>query len=582
MTDLLKRHRVFFHIFIGWLFCFSTSAFADFTASVNRTNIGIHDTIELTLRTHIKSSDNPDLSGLSRNFDILGTRQNRQVQIINGKTQSWRDWVITLSPKKTGSLTIPPISLDAEKSDAITISVNSSAASSDKISPVFMKATLDSQHVYTQEQILLTLKIYTSINLLNDSRLSPLSISNAIITQLGKTEVYDETVDGIGYTVFQLEYAISPQKAGKLIIPPLSFVGTIANPRDPFGGVFAMSGKPIVARSSRIVVDVQAPPENYTGYIWLPAKHLTLTQRWSQPLDTIKVGDAVTRTITLTAEGLNAAQLPPLRTPSPKGVNVYPDQTSTKDSVTTKGVVGKQISAIAMVPTKAGTFHLPPIKVTWFDTQQKKTRVAELAATTITVQPSTNLQSASQPPEQAQSTPSPNPQAKPVAVNTPPTEPVATQTDTWQWITGIMISLWLITLLVLLIIWKKSRDSRQLASASFNQSQTSTDYEPDEATAFGALQNACVSGEKPELILECFKQWTRLFVTNPSLITAHQCAKALESESIQILCEDIDASIYSGVNSQTAGDELLSVCSVLRKTYKKSTKNSGLDELYPE
>ena len=583
MKDSIKTHRAFTRIAISWLLLFTAPVFAAFTASVDRTKIAIHETLELTLRADVDSTASPDLSVLSTNFDVLGTRQSRQVQIINGRTQSWRDWIVTLSPKKAGSLAIPAIALGNEKSTAIAVDVIDSRNSGNSqitggISPVFMRAQLDSEQVYTQQQILLTLKIFHSVSLFDDSRLSPLDVDDAIVNQLGDTKKYETVIDGTRYGVFELQFAISPQKAGTLVIPPLSFTGTIADRHDPFGGVFSMGGKPIVARSPEIVVNVKAPPANYAGHTWLPAKNLTLTEIWSQPVDSIKVGDAVTRTITLEAEGLNSAQLPPLHIPSPDGVNTYPDQSSTDDSATANGVVGKRVSAIAMVPTEAGKFRLPPVKITWFDTQQQKARVAEIPATTLDVKPSAN-QPVTQSSVQNESAPVSEDQVTKEAVSS--LVQIKKESDLWKWLAAGMTGLWLITALALSIVWNRVRKKQRAPSTSSQAKQVTVD-EPDEASAFRSLQNACMNGDKPEMILEHLKQWAQLFLKDSSLRTAQQCAKALKSEPLQILCAEIDASIYSGDNSKAAGDELLSVCSVVRKTYKKETKSGTLSELYPE
>ncbi|WBA86259.1 BatD family protein [Endozoicomonas sp. GU-1] len=103
-------NRKSFYLMLTALISLSASMVANaaFTASVNRTSLASHETLELTLRTDESSSDAPDLKPLEWSFDILGTRQQNKTSIINGKREFTRDWVVTLAPKQQGTLVIPP------------------------------------------------------------------------------------------------------------------------------------------------------------------------------------------------------------------------------------------------------------------------------------------------------------------------------------------------------------------------------------------------------------------------------------------------------------------------------------------
>ncbi len=586
VMKMMMRIGNSFQLAALFLLMFSSAAFSSFDASVDRSHIALHETLELTLRADSDSNASPDLSILEKSFDILGTRRSQQVRIINGRSESWKDWIVTLSPKTTGTLTIPPITYGSEHSKPITVSVQKNTAQTGSIpdiSPVFMKAQLNHETVYTQQELILTLRIFHSVSLYDDSRLSPLNIGDAIVNQLGDTQRFETTIDGKHYGVLEVKYAIYPQKAGTLTIPSLSFTGTMADPRDPFRGVFSMGGKPVVARSAEIPVKVMLPPASYKGHDWLPSEGLTLTETWSQPLDNIKVGDAVTRTITIEAKGLTAAQLPPLYIPGPAGVNTYPDQSSSSDTPTDSGMIGKRISAIAMVPTKEGAITLPAISITWFDTLNHKSHTATIAGKSIEVLPG-NISSPVKP-------------SLPASISSPlPEEPdhlpvlaaIEQPFSLWQWVALGFAGLWLITISVLFWLWWRSKHGpstlAQPTDIESIQPQTAS-----EQAAFRALQSACIEGEKTELILETMKQWCRLFLNDHSLKTAQQCANRLDSEQLRIVCAELDVAIYSGENHRrTMGQEILSICSVLRKSYKvsettseKTSENNNLSDIYP-
>ena len=579
MRHIHTKHGYFSQLLLGLLLLVcALPTSAAITASVSRSDIGANETVELTLRATSNTVSNPDTSVLSEDFEILGTRQSRQVQITNGRTESWRDWIITLLPKREGTLTIPAISLGSDSSQPITITVASSIpiAKGRSIQPVFMEATLDSEQVYTQQQILLTLKIFHSVSLYDDSRLSSLRIPDAIVNQLGDTKKYESIINGVRHGIFELQFVISPQKAGQLVIPSLSFTTSIANNNDPFSGLFPSSGTRFIAQSPEITVNVTPPPADYPGEVWLPAKQLSLTESWSQPLHSVKVGDAVTRTITLEATGLNAAQLPTFTIPSPDGINTYPDQSSTNESATANGITSQRVTAIAMIPTQPGVVELPPVKITWFNTQLKTVEVAEIPSSTLTVEPSAIA------PSTALSIPIPavsNNEQKQEIIADPLSAPAVAMANFWKGLAIIMTVLWLITSFALLVIWRKKQPTG-IASETLKKGHVQKNI--DEPTAFKALTINCKNNENPEKILASLKQWVRLLLDNPGLLTAQQCAEALQSEPLKLLCAEIDSGIYSGSGNPKAGDELLTTCTSIRKAFKKNTQQSPVLKLYPE
>ena len=110
------------------IFCLllSTQAWAtSFNASVDRKTISEQDTFTLILRYGGQAGfSSPDVSALKKDFHILNQQQSRKMTTINGQMESYTDWVLTLTPQRTGQLTIPSIEYDDEKTDPITVQVN--------------------------------------------------------------------------------------------------------------------------------------------------------------------------------------------------------------------------------------------------------------------------------------------------------------------------------------------------------------------------------------------------------------------------------------------------------------------------
>lgn len=563
---------------------------AAFTASVSQTSLAGHETIELTLHTDEKSSNAPDLKPLEWSFVILGTRQHSQTSIINGNSKFTRDWVVTLAPKQQGTLIIPPIKLGDQQTAPITITVSDKKAdySSDDIGPILMKSKVSSESVYVQQELIFTLQILFSIQLYDDNRLSAMDISDALIQQLGETRNLDTTIDGIRYRGFELKYSIHPQSAGEMIIPSLTFTGIATASRDPFGSFFSSGGKPVIARSPEIKIEVKPRPENYpTDETWLPARNLSIEEKWSQPLDSLKVGDAITRTITVVADGLSAAQIPTVLITQPEGVNSYPDKSSTEDRKTVNGVQGQHTDSIAMIPTRPGKITLPAIEYVWFDTKSGEIKTSRLPETEIDVKAEPNTNAFTQPVIASHSA------NKTVECQAPSSSAPDTTTDLgstqfwrtpvfWQCSTIIFALLWLVTL----GLWRfKTNSIRTIQQTSKTDNLHQPSGYSSEAEAFSQLEAACHQ-EDIRLTLSELKNWCRLRLNNEQLNSLTDCINQLGSEELNSICNQLSARLYGSQTGEADTKELLAtllkICSKLRGQSSDRKRDQQLDRLYPE
>ena len=550
-----------------------------FNAGVNRTIIADYETLELTLRSDTDTSEAPDLKPLEEDFDILGTRQSRQVRIINGKSESWRDWIVTLMPKRTGNLTIPSLGLGSERSQPVNISVrsdiNNDGNSAGK--PVLMQTDVDSEEVYVQQEILFTMQILYRVSLYEDSRLTPLTIDNALVKQLGETEKFDTVLNGTRYKVFQLRFSIHPQEEGILQIPSLTFSGVAASNNDPFGSIFSSGGKPIVVRSQPIEIEVKARPDNYPQQNWLPARDLRLQETWSQSLDNLKVGDAITRSITIEADGLSAAQLPPVFLAQPESVNSYPDKSGSEDFQSENGVMGQRTDAIAMIPTRAGAIKLTAVKYTWFNTETNQTEVAEIPERTINVAPSSeSVQASAAPvapvPTQVQESPEcPVPDI---------TEPALTEPENsiWKTISLILALLWMATGIFWWLTRNRHKDSEMVAE----QKPEIIPASVKEKKAYQGLEKACKSNDLNK-IRSALKEWCLTYLDDPQLSSMAVYLQQLNSPELSALCASIDNNLYSGNEDAIDLKYLMEVCGAIRKEKKEKGNDSEvMSDIYPQ
>ncbi len=364
-------------------------------AYVDRNQISDVETLKLVIMSK-KSGGQPDLSPLKRDFDVLSTSKNSRVSFSNGKLDSTYEWIITLSPKRSGKLVIPAIKFNNDATRPIEINVQRGDVDSTARKDVFLVASIKPENPYVQSQLLYTLKLYHAVELQGGGLSSP-DIDNAIVERLGNDVNYIDVKEGRRYRVTERRYAIFPQKSGKLEIPATIFDGQILDAGrgrssfDPFSSNFFQTVRPIRARSKSFVINILPKPQSAKDSWWLPAENISLSEKWSTSPSEFRVGEPITRTLVLIAEGLTAAQIPDFSPDSSTDFKFYPDLPTLETSVKDDMIIGLKEQKIALVPTHAGKTVIPELLVNWWDTATNQARTAKISARTIEVLPALSV-----------------------------------------------------------------------------------------------------------------------------------------------------------------------------------------------
>ncbi|WDR37887.1 BatD family protein [Pseudomonas serboccidentalis] len=380
------------------LICTATAQAAELTASVDRSRLNSGETVELTLETSdVTQFGKPDLTPLEPLFEVRGTRQVNQLNTLSGDNRATTRWIITLLPKENGSVVIPPLQLGDVHSQPITVQVVESDTREEKNNPapVFIEASLDQSSVYVQAQAILTLRIYHSVSLYDDSSLSPLQIADARIEQLGDTRTYEKDINGVRHGVIEMRYAIYPQHSGLLSIAAQTFSATLVDTQ-PTQDATAQGPKPgklLRVSSAEIPLTVKPKPLTYPADApWLPARSLSLSESWNPEPEHTQVGDSLTRSLTLKVEGLASSQLPALPATETNGLRRYPDQPVLSNQSGERGLIGSREEREALVPSRSGSIELPTVDVVWWNTFEDHLEHTSLPARTLQVASNPSLQ----------------------------------------------------------------------------------------------------------------------------------------------------------------------------------------------
>ena len=415
-------------------------SWAELSATADRRTIAMGETLRLTLLGD--AGEQPaeiDLTPLNRDWEILSRSSATHARFINGQNQVTRTLEMELAPLRQGTLTIPSLTAGGRSTTPLAIRVNPEPVVAPGDELVLFDASVDERSVYVQSEVILTVTLQQAINL-DGGEISNFDIPDAVVENLERRS-FQRRVGNRTWLVTELRYAVYPQKSGALSIPAIGFTAREVQPGRSLLG--ARLGRRLRMASTPLEIDVKSVPTSFPGEVWLPARALTLEENWSIDPASLNVGDSTTRTLTLTARGLQGSQLPPLS--SVQGaVNIpelrfYPDQESIDQSELAEGLQGRRVQSEALVARSGGTWTLPEIRVPWWNIETDRLEFATLPARTVVV---TAIQTADQIND---------------ATLSPNTSTAGTTLPLWLW--AVSAAGWLVSLALGILLWLSRRQT---------------------------------------------------------------------------------------------------------------------------
>lgn len=190
----------------------------------------------------------------------------------------------------------------------------------------------------------------------------------------GQAEHLNQTLDGQSFSGMRYRYLITPNVAGDFTIPPLTVRATPGQATEEQS-----------AASQTVQFSAARPPGFGPDEIPLVAAGLRLSQRITNSATPLKVGDTVTRQLTLQADNALAMTLPVPPLSKVGGLSRYLKTPQIRNLDDGRGFVlgGERIDSASYRIDSAGTHTLPAIEVKWWDSSNHQARTAQVPAVTF-------------------------------------------------------------------------------------------------------------------------------------------------------------------------------------------------------
>ena len=367
--------------FLIYLFLLSHMSGGSVRATVDANSITINETF--TFRIEAQETDkipSVNISSLLDDFTIVsGPAQQTNYSWTNGKSTSTKSLSWTLAPNRAGRLVIPELIISTGgkkyKTNPIRINVQKSGAVT-SAKELFVLTEIDKDELYMGEQVTVTYKLYTRVQLGLEKIDYPKSVGfwqeDLSIPQPPR---FNRTsIKGVEYQVATLyKVALFPTKTGSLEISPMSIRAQVKTKQknnrrsiwdDPFFSSFNNRTVQKLIRTDVVKVNVNPYPEgqpaDFTGAVG------DFNIRTWVDTSQVRINEAVTLNVELRGTGnINMFSLPEINFPG--DMDVFPPNSSFEKEKLWDQYTGTMLWEYILIPRGSGRYQLPRIQLSFLN-----------------------------------------------------------------------------------------------------------------------------------------------------------------------------------------------------------------------
>ncbi|MEZ8038270.1 BatD family protein [Vibrio sp. 1F263] len=230
--------------------------------------------------------------------------------------------------------------------------------SGDKITPT---------KVSVNEQVILNIEVATPRWLTGGTRISSIEIPNVIAKQRNQLATnYTERVNGTTWSRQRWEVTLYPMTSGEFVIPIVPVRVQVSAPDGSnVGGTLYTQPIKFEASLPSGLLDNESP--------WFSATEVDIEQQWQRSSENLKVGDAITRTVTIKAKDSLSVLLPDvLNNESTQQYQAYPQPNRLDDTQDRGNYRSSRIEETVYVIQQGGEFTLPQFSFQWWDSKNQR------------------------------------------------------------------------------------------------------------------------------------------------------------------------------------------------------------------
>jgi len=365
---------------------------------VDRQVIGINERITLSVTisgSNLSGIPSPQLPPL-RDFDIVNSYRSQSISIVNMQMSTSLEIKYVLVPKYPGKFTIPSIILNYRGKRYKTKPIEIEVTGKRKITPapsqptpfqiirrperkrdnLFLDAEVNKHTVFVNEQVILKVKFYQSINLWENPTYSSPSFTGFWVEDLPVSQQpTTQIIDGREYLVHEvMNKALFPTSQGEFTIGKAEMSCVISPFQDP-----------VVIKTAPVKIKVLPlpanKPKNFSGAIG----NFSISCQVDKT--TVEEHQPITLKIKIKGAG-NIKTIPKLDLPNLIDFKKYDSGESSQQVYNSNlKIEGEKEYKYVLIPTSPGRHVIDPITLSYFNPDTKRYEISKTHKIIITATP---------------------------------------------------------------------------------------------------------------------------------------------------------------------------------------------------
>jgi BatD DUF11 like domain len=240
---------------------------------------------------------------------------------------------------------------------------------------VVVRTELDPRTVVVGQQARLLVDVYFLNEMPHPPRVGVPAIAGAQVFRFeSQATTVNQQIGGSAYVGQRFEFDVYPRRAGNFALPRITV--TLLSQDGAATGSAVGPGQQLLAKLPA-GFDASQPV--------IASPEVTLRQRWSSSATKVRVGDAVTRIVTRTAEAVPGSSFGDILAPAPPGVTAYLDPPQIQDRIERGEVTGVRTDRVTYVFDHSGDQTLPGISQKWWNVADGRAETLDRPGLTIAV-----------------------------------------------------------------------------------------------------------------------------------------------------------------------------------------------------
>jgi hypothetical protein len=250
--------------------------------------------------------------------------------------------------------------------------------------PIFMEVHMAPKEAYVNSQVVYTVQLFYAFNELR-GQLIPPPLNNIMFKPMGEDAQYQSQTYSQLYNVVERHYIFATPGIGTFQIPGMTFEGVAPRVVEVPGSFPMVTNASLKLSAAALTLKVKALPP---GAVFA-SKQVKLTRQWEKP-GSWQVGQPMTRTVILQAQGMSGEQLPEFSKNFPSTVSPYAEPPMLKTALVDETTWGARTEKISFIPNAEGALVLPAMQIAWLNTDTQAIEQATLPSETFHILAGTN------------------------------------------------------------------------------------------------------------------------------------------------------------------------------------------------